>query len=177
MRLLRLLAVFTVLAASVVVARQPAATGPADLLLVNADIITMEPGLPRASALAVRQGKILALGSEASLKKLRGPSTQVIDAGGKTVLPGFVDSHIHVLEYGQTFIMPSLNDKKLPEIEQFVRAEVAKGTAIIRMRGWGGLVQEGQRNTTNELLDQWAPNTPVVAQARVSVLRDQPAKP
>ena len=68
----------------------------ADLLIVNANVLTMSDGRPRCDALAIVGNKIAAVGSASELAELKGPSTQLIDAQGCTVLPGFVESHMHL---------------------------------------------------------------------------------
>ena len=67
----------------------------ADLVVVAANIITVKSANPRAQALAVRGGKFVAVGGEAQVRALIGPDTQVIDAGGRTLTPGFIDAHMH----------------------------------------------------------------------------------
>lgn len=69
---------------------------PADLVLTGARIHTVDPGLPEAEALAVRDGRIVWLGPAADASGHTGPATRVIDAGGRLVLPGFIDAHNHV---------------------------------------------------------------------------------
>ncbi|MER7721860.1 amidohydrolase [Streptomyces flaveolus] len=69
---------------------------PAHLVLRNARIHTVDPALPSAEALAVRDGRIVWLGSDAEAGPWTGSGTEVIDAGGRRVLPGFVDAHNHV---------------------------------------------------------------------------------
>jgi hypothetical protein len=76
----------------------PPATKHADLVILDADIRTMEAAMPTASALAVDDGRILAVGNDATIQQHIGPRTRVLRAGGHTVLPGFVDSHIHAAE-------------------------------------------------------------------------------
>lgn len=68
----------------------------ADLILKNARVLTMDAGTPTASAVAVSAGRIAAVGTDAEVMALAGPETRVIDAGGRTVLPGFVESHLHL---------------------------------------------------------------------------------
>ena len=67
----------------------------ADLVVVAANIITVHRANPRAEALAVRDGKFVAVGSETEVGALIGPGTRVIDAAGKTITPGFIDAHMH----------------------------------------------------------------------------------
>ncbi|MBS0363033.1 MAG: amidohydrolase [Proteobacteria bacterium] len=68
-----------------------------DLIVTNARVYTVDPKQPRAQAFAVRDGRFVAVGSNAEIKALAGPRAQVVDAGGATVVPGFVDSHNHAV--------------------------------------------------------------------------------
>ncbi|MFM2130081.1 MAG: hypothetical protein RL477_1627, partial [Pseudomonadota bacterium] len=74
---------------------------PADLIVANAKI-RVEDGRFQ-SALAVRDGRFVAFGDAAAIAALRGPKTRLIDAGGRTVIPGLIDSHIHAIRAGLTF--------------------------------------------------------------------------
>jgi predicted amidohydrolase YtcJ len=67
----------------------------AQLLVLDADVRTMDPGTPRAEALATRDGRIVGLGTSAEIESLRGPHTVVLDAHGATVTPGLIDAHGH----------------------------------------------------------------------------------
>jgi predicted amidohydrolase YtcJ len=69
----------------------------ADLIILNARVRTMDPDNPRCEAIAVAGGRIAALGDTASIRALAGPATRVIDAGGASVLPGFIEAHMHIL--------------------------------------------------------------------------------
>lgn len=69
----------------------------AEMIITNARVLTMDPKLPRAEAIALAAGRILAVGPRLAVEALAGPQTRVIDAGGKTVLPGFVESHLHLV--------------------------------------------------------------------------------
>src|SRR5215470_14424485 len=71
---------------------------PADTVIVNARIYTVNPQRLWAEALAIQADKIIAVGTAKDIAAYRGAGTKVIDAGGRLVLPGFVDSHIHFLE-------------------------------------------------------------------------------
>ena len=68
----------------------------AEMIVVNARVLTMDAAMPRAEAVALAKGRILAVGRRAELEALAGPDTRVIDAGGRTLLPGFVESHLHI---------------------------------------------------------------------------------
>jgi predicted amidohydrolase YtcJ len=81
--------------------RGPALDGPADLVVRNARVYTVDARAPWAAALAVRDGRFVAVGAEADVATLVGPATRVVDVGGRLVLPGFHDAHVHVLWGGR----------------------------------------------------------------------------
>ena len=68
-----------------------------EMILTNARVLTMDAARPRAEAVALAGGKIVAVGGAADVAALAGPDTRVIDAGGRTLLPGFVESHLHLV--------------------------------------------------------------------------------
>ena len=68
----------------------------ADLIIVNADIRTSNPAQMHAEAFAVKEGKFFAIGSSLEIEKLKDKDTKVLDVEGKTILPGFIDSHTHL---------------------------------------------------------------------------------
>ncbi|MGF7159564.1 hypothetical protein FHS85_001183 [Rhodoligotrophos appendicifer] len=72
----------------------------ADLIIRNAKVATLCDATPFVDAVAVRDGRIVAAGSPAEIDALQGPATEIIDAGGRTVLPGFIESHCHADIYG-----------------------------------------------------------------------------
>ncbi|MBC2836923.1 amidohydrolase [Gemmobacter straminiformis] len=74
-----------------------------DLVITNARVLTMDAGRPRAEAVALRGGRIAAVGG-AEVAALAGPKTRVIDAGGRTLLPGFVESHLHLVLGGAELV-------------------------------------------------------------------------
>lgn len=78
----------------------------ADLIILNARVLTMDDDAPRAEAVAVSGNRILALGDSATVRALGDEGTRLIDAQGATVLPGFVESHLHLFSgaYGQTLL-------------------------------------------------------------------------
>lgn len=80
-----------------------AAAEPADLVLRNGLLLTQDSNTPRASALAIRGERILAVGSDRAMQRHIGPSTRVIDLQRRTVVPGLIDTHIHAIRGGQTF--------------------------------------------------------------------------
>ena len=102
----------------------------ADLLLVNGRIVTLDPKGSVRQALAVRDGRIAATGSNAEVRKLAGRGTRVVDLGGRTVIPGMIDSHLHGIRAGQTFgtevnwIGAASIDEALGRIREIGRAHV-----------------------------------------------------
>ncbi len=103
-----------------------AASSPADLILVHAKIWTGDRARPEASALAARAGRIIAVGTDAEIEKLRGPSTEVVDGGGRRVVPGFIDSHTHMAMGGFNLLALDLRHTKDPEEFTRLLGEFAK---------------------------------------------------
>ena len=81
----------------------PASSQNADAILLNGKILTVDSQFSTREALAIRDGRIVALGSSAELKKLAGAKTPVIDLQGRTVIPGLIDNHMHAIRAAQTF--------------------------------------------------------------------------
>jgi predicted amidohydrolase YtcJ len=81
-----------------------AAATEASLILVNGKVWTENPAQPTAHAVALDGSRILAVGDNAAIRKLAGPTTRIIDLGGRLLLPGFNDSHVHVLLGGGSLI-------------------------------------------------------------------------
>lgn len=104
-------------------AAQPAA----DLVLLNAKIWTVNPAAPRAEAVAVIAGRIAAVGSTAEVRRWVGPKTEVLDAGGRLVLPGFNDAHVHFYSGGRNLASVQLRDaRSREEFRERVRAFAAR---------------------------------------------------
>ena len=104
----------------------PAPTGqqaPVDLVVVNAKVLTVDAKNTQAEAVAIRGNTFAAVGTTAAIRKMAGPETRVIDAGGRTVVPGFIESHVHATgaargEVSQVFVQL----QSIPEIKDWVRA-------------------------------------------------------
>ena len=90
-----------------------AQSGPITLAVVNARVWTGDSARPWAEALAVRDDRIATVGSSAAVRKLVG-NARVIDAGGKLVVPGFIDSHVHFVDGGFRLSSVQLRDAKTP---------------------------------------------------------------
>ena len=90
-------------AAPTVFAQAQSAPIAADLIVINAKVHTMNKEQPTASAFAVKDGLFLAVGSNAEMTALGGESTRTIDAGGRAVIPGLNDSHLHAVRAGRFY--------------------------------------------------------------------------
>ena len=86
-----------------------------DKLIVNANILTVDSHNPRAEALAIKNGKFVAVGANKDMEHMAGPGTKVINLAGKTVVPGFIDAHIHVMSTGCKLVSRMV-DCELPNI-------------------------------------------------------------
>jgi predicted amidohydrolase YtcJ len=105
----------TLLFAIILTMRAAAAPeSPADLILISARIWTGDPARPSAEALAARGGRIVALGFNRDVETLRGPKTRVVDAKGRRVVPGFIDSHTHMTMGGLNLLAVDLRKTKDP---------------------------------------------------------------
>ncbi len=112
---------------------------PADLVLINGVVATVESDNASAEAVAIKSGKIFAVGSTSEIEKFIGDSTRVIDLKGKFVMPGFNDSHAHFLGIGNSKQILDLHEaKNWDEIIEIVAkaAETAKPGEWIIGRGW-----------------------------------------
>lgn len=86
----------TILAVSATALSTTAAMAAADVIVINGDVYTVDPSAPRAEAFAVEGGRFIAIGTTTEIEGLADANTRVIDAGGNTVTPGFIDGHSHI---------------------------------------------------------------------------------
>jgi len=98
----------------------------ADLILLNGKVVTVDSEGTLAEAVAVREGKILSVGSDEEIEALAKSSTKVIDLGGKTLLPGFVDSHEHVIRRGLMLDWVNCRSPPVETIQDIIDALAAK---------------------------------------------------
>ncbi len=136
----------------------------ADLLFRRGRIVTLDPAHPTASAMAVRDGKVVALGTEEEVAGLAGPGTRVVDLEGCAVLPGFHDAHCHVLLFGLSLVEVNLREAScVRDVVDAVAARVARTAAGGWIRGGGynenKLVE--RRHPTRTDLDPVSPEHPV----------------
>jgi predicted amidohydrolase YtcJ len=97
-------------------------SAPADMVLIHAGIYIVNAEEPRAQAIAVREGKIIAVGSDKEIAAYQGASTKIIDAKGHMVLPGFVDAHVDIMAGAAQLEQVSFNDAKtLGDFQKLVK--------------------------------------------------------
>lgn len=130
----------------------------ASIALVNGDVRTMDPGNPKASAVAIRGDKIIAIGDDARVRAVIGPTTRVIDLGGRTVTPGMVDAHCHL--YGLGVDLENVSVRAQPTEQAVVDLVVAAAGDPSRPagewllgRGWDQNRWPGQAFPTKASLD------------------------
>ncbi|HXK09120.1 MAG TPA: amidohydrolase [Vicinamibacteria bacterium] len=148
-----------------------AAGPPADLVLENAVVHTVDPSRPRAEAVAVRGNRIAAVGKTSDVRALVGPRTRVVDLRGRTVVPGFEDAHAHLLGIGFARLDVDLVGTRsyaavVARVREAVRGR--KPGEWIRGRGW----HEGKWDApapgavrgfpTHQALTAVSPDNPVV---------------
>jgi predicted amidohydrolase YtcJ len=141
----------------------------ADTLLVNGKILTIDPQFSTQEAIAVRDGKIFAVGKTIDIRKLAGPNSRVIDLQGRTVIPGLIDSHLHGIRAALSFstevnwIGASSLDDALGKIRQ-AAARMKPGSWLIVAGGWNVQQFKEKRVPTQAELIAAAPNNPVYVQ-------------
>ena len=136
----------------------------ADLIITNAKIWTVDRSLPVAQAVAVLGDRIVAVGSNADVDAWRAPQTHVIDAGGKLLLPGFNDAHVHFVSGGRQLDSIQLNDAT--SSQEFARrigerAKVTPKGEWIVGGNWDETKWSPSNMPTKELIDALTPDTPV----------------
>jgi predicted amidohydrolase YtcJ len=151
-------------------AHEPTPSGPAaDLVLHNGQILTLDRGFRVVSALAITAGRIVHAGPDASVRRLIGRRTRVLNLRGRTVLPGINDSHLHGLRTGLA-LPPHTVDVGAPAVRSIADAAAAVADAVrqaapgtwIRGKGWDENAFAEGRPPTREDLDPVSPDHPVV---------------
>src|ERR1700722_12461185 len=141
-------------------ARPPQA---AETIVAHGKVYTLNPQHPCAEAEASAGGKIFAVGEDAQIEKLRGPETKVVDAGGKLVLPGFVDCHIHFLDGALSLGRVNLEGAKdVADLQRRLREFAAKhpGKDWILGRGWDYAMFGAAALPDKKYLDELFPDRP-----------------
>ncbi len=153
-----------VLGASLPSQAQSSKAVPADAIVLHGRVYTENAKQPWAQAVAIRGAKIVAVGSDAEIDKMRAVGTKVIDASGGLVLPGFVDSHIHFMDGSLSLGRVNLEGAKdASDIQQRLReyASDHPGDGWILGRGWNYAMFGPEALPHKKYLDEIFPNRPV----------------
>ena len=137
---------------------------PADIIVIHARVYTENPKQPWAQAVAIHGAKIVAVGDDTTIQKIRGMGTKVINAGGKLVLPGFTDCHIHFLDGSLSLGRVNLEGAKdVADIQKKLRQYAAEhpGEDWILGRGWNYAMFGPEALPRKKYLDEVFPNRPV----------------
>lgn len=137
-----------------------------DLILTNAKVTTLDRGNPAAQAVAIRDGRFLAVGSEAEVRAAAAPDATVIDAKGRRMIPGLIDSHMHIIRGGLNYNMELRWDgvPSLADAMAMLKIQVANTPPPQWVRVVGGFTEHQfaeKRLPTIEELNAVAPDTPV----------------
>lgn len=143
------------------------AAGPAetaDSIYINGNIYTVDESFSTATAMAVKDDRILYVGDRAGAEAYIGADTQITDLGGKTVLPGLIEGHMHINNLGENQLKIDAYWKSKEAILELVRqeAEKAEPGAWIQGSGWLDTLWETPGYPTKEELDAVAPDNPVI---------------
>ena len=144
---------------------------PPDLILINGKVVTVDDRFTIAQAVAIKGPRIVATGSTAAIRKLAGPNTKVIDARGRTVIPGLIDNHAHFVRVAEKWHSEMRLDgvtsraQAIKMLQERVRA-AKPGEWIVALGGWSEeQFTDDPRGFPLAELDQLAPNNPVALQA------------
>jgi hypothetical protein len=137
-----------------------------DLILKNGKIVTMDEKNPRAEAVAIKDGKFFKVGANEEILKLKEEKTKVIDLEGKVLLPGFIDSHMHFLDFGYSLTKVDLNgSKSINEIinrtNKFFENKDIKEGDWLKGRGWNQDILEENRFLNRYDLDKISKDKPI----------------
>ena len=141
----------------------------ADFILWGGNIITVDPQKPAARAVAIKGGRFLKVGSDEEIKELAGRKTRMISLRGRTVTPGFIDSHQHLSQYGTDLLQIDCSPKRcktLADIQQAVLRETRRKPGGEWVRG---VAYDDSKTQAGSVLTRWdldevAPNHPVLIQ-------------
>jgi predicted amidohydrolase YtcJ len=138
----------------------------ADLILHTGLFTTLDRSNPNASAVAIKDGKFLAVGDDEEIMAFKGPDTKVVDLKGKRVLPGLIDNHTHVIRGGLNFNMELRWDgvRSLADAMDMLKRQVANTPAPQWVRVVGGFTEHQfaeKRLPTIDEINAIAPDTPV----------------
>ncbi|HET7608200.1 MAG TPA: amidohydrolase [Gammaproteobacteria bacterium] len=142
---------------------------PPDLVLLDGKVVTVDADSSLREALAIRDGKILRVGSTAEMRGLAGPDTRVVELRGRTVIPGLIDSHLHAVRAALSFSTEVnwIGARSLREALGRLSEAAARrpsGSWLIVAGGWNELQFAERRRPTQAELEAAAPSNPVYVQ-------------
>ena len=152
------------------VASVHAQQAPADIILTNGKIITVDNRFSIAQAVAVRGDRIVAVGTTADINRLAGPNTRRIDLAGKAVVPGLIDNHAHLMEEGKIWLQELRLDgvttrRQALDMMRAKAATLKPGEWLYTLGGFSpDQFTDDKKNFTREELDRVAPNNPAQLQ-------------
>jgi predicted amidohydrolase YtcJ len=137
----------------------------ADLALINGKVLTMNPAQPVAEAVAIKNNRIVKVGTNAEIRKHVGKDTKIVRLTGKTVIPGLIDTHIHVANFGRLLAWLDLtNTNSIEEMKTNIKKRVEKtpkGRWVLG-RGWNETRFRDKRLPNRQDLDSVSPDNPVI---------------
>jgi predicted amidohydrolase YtcJ len=145
---------------------------PADIIYTNGVIITVNDAQPSAEAVAVKGGKILAVGAHDEIMRHLGAATEVVSLNGRTMIPGFIDGHSHICDYGMLWGYPTLSPPPVSDVKNiddviarmrwFIEEKkIPRGVAVFG-HGYDDSMLAERRHPTREDLDRVSTEHPVV---------------
>ncbi|RYG00364.1 MAG: amidohydrolase, partial [Caulobacteraceae bacterium] len=145
------------------------AGGAADTVYLHGVVITVDEAQPKAQAVAVKNGKILAVGSDAQVSALKGPTTRVVDLAGRTMVPGFIDGHSHIADMVLGWNLTDLSPPPVGTVRDIAALQAAMRGALARSPGDGMLLGSGyddsllaeRRHPTGAELDAVSSSRPI----------------
>jgi len=157
--------VLSLILASLAVVPGVSAQQSADLIVTNARIYTVDENRPMVDAMAIKDGRVMATGPQRAMMTLRGANTQVLDLHGRTVIPGMIDAHVHLLNLGTSLrnvdlVGTTSYDDVVARV--VARAKDTPAGTWISGRGWDQNDWGDTRFPTHEALSRAVPNHPVV---------------
>jgi predicted amidohydrolase YtcJ len=153
-------------------AADAAAGAAADRIFVNGHVLTMNDAQPEAEALAVKDGKIVAVGTRAEIERLKGAGTSVTDLTGTTLLPGFIDAHGHIADYTTQWDTPTLSPPPVGDVRSIadIQAKLTKYLAdtkatkdrLVIAQGYDDGQLKELRHPTRVELDKVSTEVPIL---------------
>ena len=138
-----------------------------NLILINADIITLDPLFPQAAWVATENDEILKTGYGKDWKNLRNKNTYIIDCRGKTVIPGLIDAHLHLVSYAKSLVTldlsPGKNVHSISAVQSIIKNSSRNRPSgqWILARGYNEFYLAEKRHPDRRDLDKAAPDHPV----------------